>query len=230
MSTHTEICPHAPVACPQQCKALNLTRQTLDAHRRECPNEPVPCVHAPLGCSHVGPRYEIVQHEQNSEVHFSALRSKAIAEQQQVYQQQLDKMRQMFEKKLEEQMTLLNKKQHEQMVLLENKLEKHIAAFTKQQKEQAQLLEEKLGQLLEEKLEQQKREQKEQAQLLEEKLEEQKCKQMSLLKKALEGITSSLQPLVDKVKAETEAEAAKRKGLKVGRRTPGPYRHSNDSD
>ena len=114
MSAHTEICPHAPVACPRQCKALNLTRQTLDAHRRDCPNEPVPCVHAPLGCSHVAPRCEIVQHEQNSEVHLSVLRSKAFAEQQQIYQQQMGEMRIM----LEEQTTLI-KKQQEQMSKLE---------------------------------------------------------------------------------------------------------------
>ena len=75
-------------------------RQSLNAHKKECPKERVACVHAPLGCSHVAPRNEIVLHEQDSALHFSAVRSKAFAEQQQFYQQQLSEMKQMFEQKL----------------------------------------------------------------------------------------------------------------------------------
>ena len=101
MPAHLETCPYAPVPCPRQCGTLNLIRQSLEAHKKDCPNEPVPCVHAPLGCSHVAPRCEIVQHEQNVEVHFSALRSKAFAEQQQAYQQQIGEMKEMFVKKLQ---------------------------------------------------------------------------------------------------------------------------------
>ena len=49
---HLEACPHAPVSCPLHCGAPNLTRQSLGEHQTDCPNEPVPCVHAHLRCSY----------------------------------------------------------------------------------------------------------------------------------------------------------------------------------
>ena len=79
MPAHLEICPYAPVLCPLQCGAPNLSRKSLDAHKRDCPNEPVPCAHAHLGCSHVAPRGQITQHEQDVAVHFMGL-SRAVAE------------------------------------------------------------------------------------------------------------------------------------------------------
>ena len=79
MPAHLEICPYAPVLCPLQCGAPNLTRNSLDVHKRVCPNEPVRCAHAHLGCSHVAPRGQITQHEQDVAVYFMGL-SRAVAE------------------------------------------------------------------------------------------------------------------------------------------------------
>ena len=162
MPAHIEICPYAPVSCPRECSAQTLVRHCLNAHRKDCPREPVACIHAPLGCSHVAPRSEIVLHEQDIALHFSAIRSKAFAEQQKFYQQQISEMKQMFEQKLEEQIVLFNSRQDEQTALMEERFEQ---AFTRQQEAQLSL------------------------------------------KEYLEGIKSSLQPLVDKAEAEAKAAA-----------------------
>ena len=84
MPDHIEICPQAPMSCPLQCGAPNLTRESILTHKKECPNEPVPCAHAHLGYPHVAPRGQIAQHEQDIGVHFMGL-SKAVAELQQYY-------------------------------------------------------------------------------------------------------------------------------------------------
>ena len=135
--------------------------------------EPVACVHAPLGCSHVAPRSVIVVHEQDIALHFLTVRSKTFAEQQQFYQQQTIEMKQMFEQKLhifetklEEQMMLFNSRLEEQTKLMEERLERQTTAFTRQQKAQ-----------------------------------------LSFVKESLEGIELSLQPLVEKAKAEAKAAA-----------------------
>ena len=110
--------------------------------------EPVACVHAPLGCSHVAPRSVIVLHEQDIAQHFSAVCSKAFAEQQQFYQQQTIEMKQMleqklhiFETKLEEQMMLFNSRLEEQT---EERLERQTTTFTRQQKTQLSFVKESL--------------------------------------------------------------------------------------
>ena len=107
MPAHLEVCPYSPVSCPLQCGAPALTRQSLDTHKRDCPKEPVPCIHAPLGCSHVAPRDQMAQHERDIGVHFLVL-SKAFVQLQQSYEklqqshvQQITLMQQMFEKKLQ---------------------------------------------------------------------------------------------------------------------------------
>ena len=169
MPAHLEVCPYAPVPCPRQCAVGNLMRQNLEAHKNECPNEPVPCVHAPLGCSHVAPRSEIIGHEQDIAIHFSSLRSKVFAEQQQAYQQKMDEMTQVFEQKLqtlEENITklqaieekipkqkiveekhkeqnaamLMSKRLEEQNTLLTRKLEEQSATFKAKLQEQTVVL------------------------------------------------------------------------------------------
>eukprot|EP00731_Ephydatia_muelleri_P028689 Em0020g333a len=100
MPAHVEVCPLAPVSCPRQCDAPNLTRQCLDAHKRDCPNEPVPCVHAPLGCSHVAPRGQIDQHEQDIGIHFVAL-SKAFVQLQHAHLQLIDQTQEAFKQNLQ---------------------------------------------------------------------------------------------------------------------------------
>ena len=101
MAAHIEVCPLAHASCPRQCGAPNLTRKSLDAHRSDCPNEPVSCVHAPLGCSHVAPRGQIGQHERDVGLHFVAL-SKTFVQLQQSHEllqrshkQQIHQMQQM---------------------------------------------------------------------------------------------------------------------------------------
>ena len=153
---HLETCPYAPVPCPRGCDARDLIRRGLDAHKSNCPNEPVPCVHAPLGCSHVAPRCEIIQHEQDVAVHFSALRSKVFAEQQQAYQQQVAEVTEMkiilmqnllaledklgqqaiILKRLEEQSALLSRKQEEQTILLTRKMDEQTNTLSARQREQ----------------------------------------------------------------------------------------------
>eukprot|EP00731_Ephydatia_muelleri_P028847 Em0020g491a len=160
MPAHREVCPYAPVPCPRQCAAVDLIRQSLEKHKNECPNEPVPCVHAPLGCSHVAPRSEIIGHEQDIAIHFSSLRSKVFAEQQEAYQQKMDEMKHVFEQKLQtleekitkqqiieeklkEQNTLL-KKLEEQNALLARKVEEQSATFNWKLLEQTAALNTKL--------------------------------------------------------------------------------------
>ena len=147
MPAHVEVCPYAHVLCPRECGAQTLVRQSLNAHKKECSKEPVACVHAPLGCSHVAPRNEIVLHEQDIALHFSAVRSKAFAEQQQFYQQQISEMKQMFEQKLhifetklEEHLMLFNWRQEEQSALMEERLERQMTAFNELQQAQLSLL------------------------------------------------------------------------------------------
>ena len=50
----------------------------------DCPKQPVPCIHAPLGCSHVAPRDQMAQHEQDIGVHFLALSKAFVLQQQQI--------------------------------------------------------------------------------------------------------------------------------------------------
>ena len=209
MPAHISICPHTLVSCPRQCGAQTLARQSLDAHRKDCPKEPVPCVHAPLGCSHVAPRGEIVRHEQDVEVHYSVIRSKAFAEQQQFYQQQVSEMKHLLEQKLQsfeckfdEQAKLL-RRQEEQMA----SLEKFTAA--------------KFGELL-------SRWNKEQTVLLD-RLEQQTAEMnrdhQEQLQEKLEEITLSLRPLVEKAKAEADAAEKKRAAIKL--RTAHAHRTSS---
>ena len=171
---HLETCPYAPVPCPRGCDARDLIRRGLDAHKRDCPNEPVPCVHAPLGCSHVAPRCEIIQHEQDVAVHFSALRSKVFAEQQQAYQQQVAVMECFFVQKLhalDNKLGALNEKMEQQTTKMQT--------FEKATKQQTQALEDKLGQqaIILRRLEEQSallsRKQEEQTILLTRKMDEQ---------------------------------------------------------
>eukprot|EP00731_Ephydatia_muelleri_P028848 Em0020g492a len=142
MAAHLEVCPYAPVPCPRQCAAADLIRPSLEKHKNECPNEPVPCVHAPLGCSHVAPRSEIIGHEQDIAIHFSSLRSKVFAEQQEAYQQKMDEMKQVFQQKLqtlEEKITkqqIFEEKLKEQNTLL-RKLEEQNALLTRKVEEQS---------------------------------------------------------------------------------------------
>eukprot|EP00731_Ephydatia_muelleri_P020702 Em0013g429a len=154
MLAHVEVCPYAPVSCPRKCGAKSLVRQSLDAHRKDCLKEPIACVHAPLGCSHVAPRSEILLHEQDVALHFSIASSKAFAEQQQLYQQQISELKQMFEQKLhilemklEEQMTLFNSRQQKQTELMEKSLEKQATTFKMQQQAQLSLLKENLEEI-----------------------------------------------------------------------------------
>ena len=110
MPAHIEICPYAPVSCPLLCGAPAITRQSIDAHMRGCPRKPVSCIHAPLGCSHVAPRDQITQHEQDIGSHFMAL-SKAFVQLQQSHEQQILQMQQMFEEKLNKQSVLIEQLQ-----------------------------------------------------------------------------------------------------------------------
>ena len=84
-TVHLITCPHAPVLCPLHCGAPKLTRLSLGAHKTDCPNEPVQCVHAPLGCSYVAARGKIGKHEEDTGLHFLSL-SKAFVEQQKMLQ------------------------------------------------------------------------------------------------------------------------------------------------
>ena len=77
---------------------------------RGCPRKPVSCIHAPLGCSHVAPRDQITQHEQDIGSHFMAL-SKAFVQLQQSHEQQILQMQQMFEEKLNKQAFLIEQLQ-----------------------------------------------------------------------------------------------------------------------
>ena len=117
MPTHLETCLYAPVPCPLQCGASKLTRGSLGAHRGDCPKENVACVHAPLGCSHVAPRDQIAQHEQDIRVHFMAL-SKAFVQLQQSHQQ-LKELHQQVQKSHQEQICQLDQKLQVQSSLLE---------------------------------------------------------------------------------------------------------------
>eukprot|EP00731_Ephydatia_muelleri_P029187 Em0020g831a len=117
MPAHVEVCPYAPVSCPRECGDPKLTRRSLDAHRSDCPNEPVPCVHAPLGCSHVAPRGQIGQHERDIGIHFVTL-SKAFVQLQQSHEQRINQM----EEKLQAQSSLLERLQVQAAIFQEGLL------------------------------------------------------------------------------------------------------------
>ena len=95
MPAHIEICPYAPVSCPLQCGAPAFTRQSLPTHKMDCTKEPVPCIHAPLGCSHVAPRDQMAQHVRDIELHFLTLSKAFVKQQQQMegMQQQIQDLR-----------------------------------------------------------------------------------------------------------------------------------------
>ena len=153
MPTHLETCPYAPVSCPLQCGAPKLIRQSVEAHKKDCPNEPVPCVHAPLGCSHVAPRGEIGRHEQDIGIHFVAL-SKAFVQQQETLRAQatlFDRLQAQVSllDRLQAQASLLNEKMSFlQPMMAEAEAKRQAEADAKRQAERQEQLNRKYGSYL----------------------------------------------------------------------------------
>ena len=125
MSAHLETCPYASVSCPLQCGATNLIRKSLEAHKVDCPRELVPCVHTPLGCSHVAPRCEIGQHEQDVGIHFISL-SKAFVQLQLSHGQQINQMQETFKEKLQMQTAQFEERLKLQATSFEERLQAQV--------------------------------------------------------------------------------------------------------
>ncbi|XP_065902707.1 TNF receptor-associated factor 4-like [Dysidea avara] len=47
---HEEECPKLTISCPNKCKAMGITREDMEAHRKECPLEMVQCEYHSMGC------------------------------------------------------------------------------------------------------------------------------------------------------------------------------------
>ena len=50
---HKEECPKLPLPCPNNCEGGIVPREDMEAHRKECPLEIVPCEYYSVGCKRV---------------------------------------------------------------------------------------------------------------------------------------------------------------------------------
>ena len=47
---HKEECPKLPLSCPNKCEVGSVSREDMEAHRKECPLEMIQCEYYSVGC------------------------------------------------------------------------------------------------------------------------------------------------------------------------------------
>jgi len=61
---HEEQCSKLPITCPNLCKVAKITREDMEAHRKECPLEIVQCEYHNVGCEERMTRKRKRNHEE----------------------------------------------------------------------------------------------------------------------------------------------------------------------
>lgn len=64
MFDHHMVCPEITCGCPYECNEL-VVRKLIPDHEKICPNFEIPCRFAEKGCTHIGPRRELIDHDIN---------------------------------------------------------------------------------------------------------------------------------------------------------------------
>ncbi|XP_062505855.1 TNF receptor-associated factor 6-like [Corticium candelabrum] len=74
MSGHYKTCAKYPVACPHQC-GVQIARECMEMHTSregECPNSPIQCDFASVGCQFIGKKTKLQNHlERDTKTHLS---------------------------------------------------------------------------------------------------------------------------------------------------------------
>ncbi|XP_065902114.1 TNF receptor-associated factor 4-like [Dysidea avara] len=69
---HVEECPKLPLSCPNNCEVGSVSREEMEAHRKECPLEMVQCEYHNVGCEERMMRKRKKNHEEEKmEEHLS---------------------------------------------------------------------------------------------------------------------------------------------------------------
>ena len=101
VSTHFDVCPYYPLACPNRCGAT-FERDDLVDHMKMCRLEEVRCVFGSAGCQAKFIRENEDEHmDQNTQKHL-ALIPAATLKTSQDFEQKLQEQQEVFEKKLVE--------------------------------------------------------------------------------------------------------------------------------
>ena len=75
---HQKVCLKHPIPCPNKCETTGLTRDTLEAHCKECPLEEIDCDYRGLGCEVRIIRSKMHSHLQDSMEYHLSLSAKEI--------------------------------------------------------------------------------------------------------------------------------------------------------
>ena len=193
VSTHFDVCPYYPLACPNRCGAT-FERDDLPDHMKMCRLEEVQCVFGNEGCQANFIRENEDEHmDRNTQKHL-ALMPAATLRISQDFEQKLQEQQEVFGQKLQEQQEVFEKKfeqKDEQIKRVEQKLQEQQEVFEKKQeqknKEHKQGLQQLGGQLKE--FQEQKDEQM--------KLQEEKSRRTD---KQIENVKHTLQENMKKYK------------------------------
>ena len=60
---HKDECPKLPLACPNKCEVGSLSREDMEAHRKECPLEMIQCEYHSVGCEVRMARKDLENHD-----------------------------------------------------------------------------------------------------------------------------------------------------------------------
>ena len=170
VSTHFDVCPYYPLACPNRCGAT-FERDDLPDHMKMCRLEEVQCVFNNAGCQAKFIRENEDEHmDQNTQKHLALMPAatlrisqdfeRKLQEQQEVFGQKLQEQQEVFEKKQEKkdeehkqglqqlggQLKEFQEQKDEQMKLQEEKLQEQKQVFNQKLEEISQRTEKKYGQ------------------------------------------------------------------------------------
>ena len=82
---HKEECPKLPLPCPNKCEAGSVSREDIEAHRKECPLEMIQCEYHNVGCEVTIARKDMEQHnDQAVKEHLQLTTHKLVAAQKQI--------------------------------------------------------------------------------------------------------------------------------------------------
>ena len=60
---HKEECPNLPLPCPNKCEVGSVSREDMEAHKKECPLEMIQCEYRNVGCEVTMARKDQEKHE-----------------------------------------------------------------------------------------------------------------------------------------------------------------------
>ena len=63
---HYDECPAYPLTCPNKCGVDGIKRRDMADHRNKCPQEPIECPFAEVGCKNMICRHELDSHVTSS--------------------------------------------------------------------------------------------------------------------------------------------------------------------